>query len=130
MKEIPLSQGLVALVDDEDFERVNQFKWCASKESRGTKFYAIRWQRINGKQTKIRMHRFILGLPPGKECKHYQSGLVVDHVNGNSLDNRKRNLELIDWCDNTYRSDGFRKQMHNEKDDELCEAGYPKGWDE
>lgn len=130
MKKIPLSQGLFALVDDEDYERVSQYKWCASKESRGTKFYAIRWERINGKQTKIRMHRFILGLPPGKQCSHYQNGLVVDHVNGNSLDNRKCNLELVDWCDNMYRSDGFRKQMHNEKDEVTCDTGYPAEWDE
>jgi len=32
MKTIPLSKGMVALVSDEDFERVNQFKWCASQE--------------------------------------------------------------------------------------------------
>ena len=44
MKQIELSQNKVALVDDEDFEWVNQWKWHAIK-SRGNLFYVVRSER-------------------------------------------------------------------------------------
>ena len=82
MKEIQLTQGKVALVDDDDFEYLNQFKWHVLI-SRNT-FYAIRHLRIKKKFVKsILMHRFIMNT---------DKGLVVDHLNGNTLDNRKSNL--------------------------------------
>lgn len=60
MKEIPLTQGKVALVDDDDFEWLSQFKWYAVKF--GRTFYAVRQApRVNGKQRKIWMHREVLG---------------------------------------------------------------------
>lgn len=110
MKEVQLTQGLTALVDDEDFERVNAFDWCASLESRGTKHYAVRWSKVieqaGAKRFKVRMHHFVLGvssstLPPGH---------VVDHVNHNSLDNRKCNLEVITQEENMRRSNGWKKK--------------------
>ena len=79
MKEIPLTQGKVALVDDEDFDRVNQFKWQAARANRN--WYAIRGIRIPGKKNStIRMHCFILGIKK------------IDHRNTNGLDNQKENL--------------------------------------
>ena len=60
MKEIQLTQGQVALVDDEDFERLNQYKWCADKH-RNTYYAHRRGPTINGKQTKIKMHHLIIG---------------------------------------------------------------------
>src|SRR5260221_4970142 len=82
MKEVPLTQGKAALVDDEDYERVNQFKWylVEAKYLR----YANRSPYNKGKQSTLRMHRFILGLTDSKQH--------VDHINGNGLDNRKCNL--------------------------------------
>lgn len=103
MREIPLSKGKVALVSDEDYERVSQFKWHASLESRGTKWYACRRETINGKRVKIRMHRFVMGLPPGAEDSR-----VVDHLNHNSLDNRRENLEVITQEENMQRSPGWK----------------------
>lgn len=104
--EIPLTKGLCAIIDREDLERVNQFKWCASLESRGTKYYAIRRETINGRSEKIRMHRFILGLLPGRLAPDY----VVDHKNHNPLDNRKENLEIITQEENMKRSNGWKKK--------------------
>lgn len=101
MKRVKLTKKKYALVSDEDFERVNAFKWYASHESRGTKWYAVR--RQNGK--KIRMHRFILGLQTGKEDPR-----VVDHVNHNSLDNRRENLEIVTQKENMQRSPGWKKK--------------------
>jgi hypothetical protein len=78
MKEIPLSRGLVAMVDDEDFSWLSQWSWVASKGSRG-KYYAVRRE---GPLT-ILMHREILG---------EQAGPSTDHKFGDTLDNRRANL--------------------------------------
>lgn len=90
MKLVKLTKGFHACVDDEDYEFVVLHRWCASIESRGTKVYAIRWKRINGKRCKIRMHHFVLGIAPGTLGDH-----VIHHLNDDGLDNRKCNLEKI-----------------------------------
>lgn len=70
MKKITLSQGFIALVDDVDFEFLNQWKWHVSKD-RNT-YYAVRNVRLNdGKRTRILMHRLLLDTP---------KGLVTDHI--------------------------------------------------
>jgi hypothetical protein len=91
MTRVPLSQGLYALIDDEDYEKVAQFKWCAAK-NRDT-FYAIRHATVSkGKRVRIRMHQFLMGV----------SGRVkIDHRNGNGLDNQRRsNLRLATTSQN------------------------------
>ncbi len=85
MKTIPLSRGYVALVDDEDFERVSAFKWCAKVE-RATdgginSVYAQRSLWENGVRTSQLLHRFILG------CS-----ARVDHQDGDGLNNQRCNL--------------------------------------
>jgi hypothetical protein len=88
MKEIPLTQGKVALVDDEDYPRLSKFKWCAHKDC--NTFYAVRYSRkdefTDGKRHFIRMHHMLL-VP--------KQGLEIDHINGNGLDNQKINLRLV-----------------------------------
>lgn len=86
MKEIQLSQGKVAVVDDEDFEELSKFKWCAVKY--GNIFYAIRNcpNPKTGKKTTITMHRQILGLTNPKE--------QTDHVDGNGLNNQRSNIRV------------------------------------
>lgn len=107
MREIPLTKGKIALVSDEDYERVAAFRWCASNESRGTKWYAIRWTRnAEGKQVKVRMHRFIMA----DALALAESGAVVDHLNHDPLDNRRENLEVISQEENMRRSPGWRKK--------------------
>lgn len=116
MKKIRLSMGLHALVDDEDFERVNAFKWSASLESRDTKIYAVRTEKQNGRKVKIRMHRFIMGLGPGGGG----NGLVVDHLDHDALDNRKCNLEVIDQRTNMLRSAGWKRATGHDADGTDC----------
>lgn len=81
MKKIPLSQGLFALVDDEDFEKLSKYKWRADRGN--STFYAA---RLVEKGRNIRMHRQILGVTDPK--------MDVDHKNGNGIDNRRSNLRV------------------------------------
>jgi hypothetical protein len=88
--EIPLTQGQVALVDADDFPRVNALRWYA-KWSNGKTFYACRKERVDGKQRLVLLHRFIMGEP---------EGMHIDHWNGVTLDCRKKNLRVATAADN------------------------------
>lgn len=105
MKEIPLTQGQIALVDDEDYEWINQWKWCASFKPRynfgAGAYMAVRNKKINGKVRYYSMHRVIMGAESGDE---------VDHINGNTLDNRRENLRLVSRSQNNMNK---RKQSNN-----------------
>lgn len=74
-----------AIVDDEDFERVNQYRWCVSFNGARGKYYAIRTIRINGKRKTVFMHRFIMSAPDNME---------VDHRDSNGLLNTRDNLRI------------------------------------
>jgi hypothetical protein len=78
MKEILLTQGKVTLVDDEDFEYLNQWKWYVKKycQNSHNTFYAARVVIEEGKHRTIFMHREILELKAGERCDHEdQDGL-------------------------------------------------------
>ena len=94
MKEIKLTQGYVALVDDADYEWLNQWKWFAA-EARNT-FYANRNERVNGKQRTVRMHRIVIGLT---DPKH-----ICDHGDGNGLNNQRSNLRSCSHRQNVLNS--------------------------
>jgi hypothetical protein len=89
VKLIALTRGLFAMVDAADFELVNQYKWCASRSGRGNKFYAVRMNK--GKLQG--MHRFLMNPP---------EGMVTDHIDGNSLDNRRGNMRNCTQQQNNY----------------------------
>lgn len=99
MKEIKLTQDKVALVDDEDFEYINSFKWYAVQN--GRTWYARRHApRINGKQKLIHMHRIIMNAP---------EYLQVDHINSDGLYNRKKNLRLCTHQKNHFNIRNIHK---------------------
>jgi hypothetical protein len=86
VKEIPLTQGKVALVDDADYPHLSQFRWHASRGRRGV-FYAKRnLRRADGRNTTRFMHAEVVKIP---------LGLICDHANQNGLDNRRANLRLV-----------------------------------
>lgn len=85
-KEIRLSNGMVTLVDDEDYEYLMSFNWHACNQGEGRVYVMRHEPRQKGKSGKtVRMHRELTAAPPGT---------VVDHINHNTLDNRKRNLRV------------------------------------
>lgn len=99
MKQVKLTQGRVAVVDDADYEWLNQFKWCfshgyAQTRSRGTKEY---------------MHRVIMNAPKNKQ---------VDHTNGSGVDNQRSNLRLCTSSDN----------QHNRGKNKNNKSGYKNIW--
>jgi len=80
MREIPLTQGKVALVDDGDYDRVVAFSsWCAWRNRSGN-WYAQGHDRA--KKSRVYMHRMVLGFPAFK----------VDHHDRDGLNNQKQNL--------------------------------------
>lgn len=88
MKEIKLTKGYVALVDDEDYERIAAHKWNASTS--GNRIYAARFGRKGevGAGRRIYMHRQVMGLTHG-------DAITVDHIfRLKTLDNRRSNLRL------------------------------------
>ncbi len=91
MKLINLTRGQAAIVDDEDYEWLMQWKWYADYSR--SKFYARRLQRIGITDVKITMHRMLLGLKPDDIKRG-------DYINGNSLDNRKSNLRICTQANN------------------------------
>ena len=93
MQEIKLTQGYVALVDDDDFARVSQHKWTALVCEKVV--YAMR--RVSGKN--IKMHRFILQLT--------DSRIKVDHKDRDGLNNQKGNLRKATVAQN-QRNAGVR----------------------
>jgi hypothetical protein len=91
MREIPLTQGKVALVDDEDFELISQYKWHAQRG--GSTWYAYRSSGVKS----ISMHRQIAQPPDEK---------FIDHRDGNGLNNTRKNLRE---CTNQQNQRNRRK---------------------
>lgn len=101
MKEIKLSMGLVAQVDDENYEWLNSFKWFAQKSKNGRVVYAVRSIGVKGKQTRQYMHQLIMGDNPSKS--------MIDHIDGNGCNNQMRNLR---FCTTQENSMNVRPQLN------------------
>jgi hypothetical protein len=105
---IPLGRGNYALVDVSDFEALSVYRW-GYITTRGRK-YATRYER-GSKRTKVFMHREILGLTRGDKIQG-------DHINGDTLDNRRENL----------RPASHGQNQHNRKLQTNNTTGYKGVW--
>lgn len=114
VKTIKLTKNKETLVDDEDFEMLNKFKWYADK-AYGT-YYAARYIRSTTSKkgwTSLRMHRAIMGKNKGKE---------IDHIDGDGLNNKKSNLRVCSHAENMKNrgkqkdnSTGFKGVWYNKR---------------
>lgn len=97
MATVQLTQGKVALIDDADLELVSQYKWFHARSGTG---YAQNSTRENGRTRSIQMHRLIMS--PA-------AGMFVDHINGDTLDNRRSNLRVCTRTENARNRRGTNK---------------------
>lgn len=113
VRHIPLTKNRFAIVDERDYEELSRFKWCVSCTGR-RKLYAC---RMEGRRL-VRMHRQILNAPAGK---------VVDHIDGNSLNNSRSNLRICTYSQNLCNRGKFAgatryKGVFHRKDRDKCYA--------
>lgn len=111
MKLIPVSQGkkctkykhlnLFAIVDDEDFDRINKHIWFAHTDNHHNTFYAITNIWIEGKRRQAKMHRLIMGV--------IDPTIEIDHIKGNGLDNRK---EMLRKCSHIQNCWNYKKKKN------------------
>jgi hypothetical protein len=111
VKEIPLSQGKVATIDDADYEKVSAFKWHARKSQSGV-WYAIRTFRIDGKDKHVPMQRFLVETGPKEE---------VDHIDRNGLNNRRENLRR---CTKRQNSQNRKRRKRGTKSSRYHGVNY------
>lgn len=93
--EIPLTKGMFALINEEDFELVSSYKWYASK---GKNTYYAHHKRLS----LVSMHRLIMGVTDSK--------IFVDHKNRNGLDNTRINLRLATHIQNNCNKCGYKNR--------------------
>lgn len=119
MRELELNHGVVTLIDDDDYENIKAYRWYIKPFHGVARAYVFRKTARSEhpfrKQSSIQLHRQIMGLTIG-------DSRIVDHINGNSLDNRKCNLRIgtrqqNNWsarlrCDSStgYKGVHFKKQ--------------------
>jgi len=102
MKQIPLTQGQVAMVDDGDYDALMKHRWKAQWDRKGLKFYAATsLPFVNGKSPYMSMHRMILGLT--------DRNIQGDHINGKTLDNQRGNLRAVTRQQNQMNRQGANR---------------------
>ena len=132
MREIQLTQGMVATVDDIDYDRISRYKWFYHSSG-----YAMRMIRElnSGRRHMVRMHRDILGIT--------DQSIQIDHKNNNGLCNERWNLRICDqhhnnmnkilYCDinkktSQYKGVSFDNRRHKWRST-ITYSKNKYGWD-
>jgi len=97
MRQVPVSGGYTATVDDDDYQKVIAFRWGALRNIGSDRVYARTTMRVGAKKSQVLMHRLVTNAP---------LGMQVDHINHDTLDNRKDNLRV---CTNAQNAHNRRK---------------------
>ncbi len=105
IKKIELTQGKVSLVDEEDFEYLNQWKWYAQKDYKNGNYYAQRHDSQNNKKIVL-MHKEILGVENKKQ---------VDHKDGDGLNNQRTNLRPSSHSQNHSNTERYKNNKSGYK---------------
>jgi len=87
IETIPIAGNRNTIIDKEDFERCSRYRWQVRREGKSQIDY-VSGYLIGNYKNRIKLHRFIMGLNKG-------DSLIVHHINGNTLDNRKENLQIM-----------------------------------
>lgn len=95
MAQIQLTKGYFSIVDEADLPLLTHHKWWPAKIKKRHKEYVYASTRINGKS--VRMHRLLMGLEPG-------NNMVVDHIDGDTLNNSRTNLRICTRSENSHNS--------------------------
>ncbi len=115
-KLIPLNKGKSVVVDDADFDKFSQWHWFFQANRNGNG-YAVRKTTRNAKSVWLKMHREIIEAP---------SGMQVDHIDGNGLNNQRSNLRLCTATDNARNSRSRRGSSSEFKGVSWSKSG--KAW--
>ena len=106
MKEILLTKGQVAFVDDEDFDLLNQWKWQARFNKGSNSYYASRYIGGRGNRKYVAMHRVVMNAADTE---------IVDHIHHNTLDNRKSELRIVNKSLNGINTTASNKGIYWDK---------------
>ena len=98
-RRIKLTRGKYAIVDVDDFERLNKYKWHCTHYNYAKRAIYKKYKK-GRKKVEIYMHKEVCPAP---------SGMVADHINRNSLDNRKANLRPATQKQNVWNRKFIRK---------------------
>ena len=120
MKKIKLTQGKISLIDDKDFLLVSKYKWCASYSKLTKTYYALSNRKTKaGKFKTIKMHRIIMAA---------KSGFFVDHINHDTLDNRRNNLRIVNKHQNAMNRKGHDDSLSKYKGVTFNKNKYIQKW--
>jgi hypothetical protein len=93
-------ENYIVLIDEEDFDRVSEYTWCISHKPY-TKYCNANIYNDEKRQT-LHLHRFLMGLEKGDKR-------VINHIDGNGLNNVKSNLEI---CDKNYNNQSINTKKN------------------
>jgi len=94
-------ENYIVLIDEDDYEKFCKHTWRIHHD-KSNKKYCITNICINGKKTTLKLHRFLMGLENGDKR-------MINHIDGNSLNNQKSNLEM---CNNMYNTQSINTKKN------------------